>query len=63
MSKSHVNVTDNATGQTPLMLATLKGNSEVAKLLLDNKADPNLQLKDSFTALHLAGIGNSSKFR
>ena len=49
-----------ATG-TALMLAAFGGHSEIAKVLLDNGADPNLADKDGETALMIAN--DSRAFR
>jgi len=39
-------------GVTPLILAAYGGHFQACKLLLTNKADPNLQNRDGSTALH-----------
>merc|ERR1712159_323176 len=48
-----VNGRDTA-GQTPLMLAAVKGNTAAVKWLLDNGADKFLRQKDEATALDFA---------
>ena len=45
-------------GWTPLHEAAFGGNYDVAKLLLDNKADANVKDNDGATALHLAVYGH-----
>ena len=46
---------------TPLMAATIKKNSYLTKLLLENNADPNLSDKNNSTALHYSVIFNQEK--
>jgi ankyrin repeat protein len=43
---------------TPLMAATVKKNIELTKLLLENKANPNITDQNGSTALHFAVIFN-----
>src|SRR5262245_48972455 len=47
----------NAAGFTPLHLAAASRNVEIAKLLLDAKADVNAKAADDHTPLYLAAIG------
>lgn len=44
-------------GQTPLHVSISNGNEQMALLLLDNYADPNIQSQDGMTPLHVACIG------
>ena len=46
---------------TPLMAATIKKNSYLTKLLLENNADPNLSDRNNSTALHYSVIFNQEK--
>ena len=46
---------------TPLMIACCNSNKKLAKLLLDNNADPNIQTSRKFTALSYAS-GNPEIF-
>jgi cytohesin len=41
-------------GDTPLSLATICSRRDLVELLLQRGADPNVRLRDSFAALHLA---------
>ncbi|MBQ7594064.1 MAG: ankyrin repeat domain-containing protein [Synergistaceae bacterium] len=47
----------NVSGDTPLMLAVKNYNSDVVKVLLENKADTTLRNKHNETALSLAAAG------
>jgi ankyrin repeat protein len=48
-----VNALDS-NGELPLIRAVRVGDKELAALLLQNKADPNVRSNDGYTALHLA---------
>ncbi len=50
-----------ATSRTPLLIA-LKNNLDLAKLLLENGADPNVKDSDSDTPLHMAVQKNDTDF-
>lgn len=52
-NKSLVNCTDSL-GKTPLHKASGLGNISVVRLLLDRHADPNIQDRVGYTALHYA---------
>jgi len=42
---------------TPLSYACLKGLNVIAKLLLENEANPSIKIKNGATALHFACAG------
>ena len=46
---------------TPLMAATVKKNSNLVKLLLENNANPNLTDQNNSTALHFSVIFNQQE--
>ena len=46
---------------TPLMAATVKKNSKLVKLLLENNANPNLTDQNNSTALHFSVIFNQQE--
>ena len=46
--------TINNEGHTPLMLAGMQGHHEVARRLLENRADPLIYDKSGSTVLHIA---------
>jgi 5-methylcytosine-specific restriction endonuclease McrBC regulatory subunit McrC len=48
-------------GETALMLASMKGNIKIVKLLLEYEANPNLQEEYGFTALMLASMKGNIK--
>jgi ankyrin repeat protein len=48
----------NVDGITPLMVAATKNRLEIAKSLIDKKANVNAKDKDGLTALHYAVIGD-----
>ncbi len=47
-----VNETNRAALNTPLIGAVRSGNHDIVRLLLENKADPNIKNKRGLTALH-----------
>ncbi|MCW7460208.1 ankyrin repeat domain-containing protein [Leptospira bandrabouensis] len=51
---SDINCADSLEGQTPLILAARDGSLEIVKILLKNKANPNLKNKKGQSALSLA---------
>lgn len=51
-----INIRDKASGQTPLMAAVLRGNTEIVALLLSKGADVEIGEKDGFTPAHGAGF-------
>lgn len=53
--KKNINVLDEE-GNTPLHIATSKGDGDIVKLLLQNKANSNLVNKLGYNALHLSVI-------
>ena len=55
-SKPNLNIT-NASGATPLMVASVIGNVDAVKLLINAKAKIDLQMPDGNTALTLAAMG------
>jgi ankyrin repeat protein len=48
-------------GVTPLHLAAYKGYAEIAKILLEWGADPNIRDDDGLTPLEIAKIRNDKK--
>jgi ankyrin repeat protein len=58
---ANVNASDDRSKITPLQYAAIKGNSELAMLLLENKANPNISGHEDWTALHLAAQYGSHK--
>ena len=53
---ANINVQDNASGQTPLMAAVLRGNIQSVEYLLNNGADVTIGEKDGYTPAHGAGF-------
>lgn len=53
---ANINVRDAASGQTPLMGAVLRGNTNVVELLLTKGADVSIGEKDGYTPAHGAGF-------
>lgn len=53
---ANINVRDAASGQTPLMGAVLRGNTEIVAFLLNVGADVTIGEKDGFTPAHGAGF-------
>jgi ankyrin repeat protein len=49
-------------GGTPLILATMSGRRDIAKLLLDRKADIDRTNSDGDTALHEAVLSRNTDF-
>ncbi len=58
-----VNLTDPQRGVTPLILATIRGDLGMAKLLLENKADPNKGFKQPITESDKEMIRSFRKMR
>jgi len=58
---ANVNASDDRSKITPLQYAAIEGNSELAMLLLENKANPNISGHEDSTALHLAAQYGSHK--
>jgi ankyrin repeat protein len=50
--KANPNIADKITHSTPLNHAAMNGNKDMAKLLLDNKADPNIESAQKITPLN-----------
>ena len=58
----HVKDVNSKSGYgTPLMAATVKKNSNLVKLLLENNANPNLTDQNNSTALHFSVIFNQQE--
>ena len=55
-----INLPDIYTGITPLMTAVSTGNLQIIQLLLDNGADPNLQIPPSLTKQYMNHDSDSS---
>lgn len=53
---ANINVQDGPSGQTPLMAAVLRGNTETVKILLKKGADITIGEKDGYTPAHGAGF-------
>mmetsp|Transcript_5822 Transcript_5822/g.11387 ORF Transcript_5822/g.11387 Transcript_5822/m.11387 type:complete len:203 (-) Transcript_5822:230-838(-) len=51
-----INVRDNASGQTALMAASLRGKAGAVGFLLKHGADPSIPEKDGYTPPHGAGF-------
>jgi len=61
ISRTLININaQNYQGRTLLRLACAGGQTELAKLLLDNNADPNIKCKDGLTALSRSVILNTN---
>ena len=59
---AHVKDVNSKSGYgTPLMAATVKKNSNLVKLLLENNANPNLTDQNNSTALHFSVIFNQQE--
>ena len=54
---AHVNEKDEC-GNTPLILASANGHTEIVSMLLNNGADVNAMTDSGYTALKLATMGN-----
>lgn len=52
--QQNANLNNVSPNGTALMASVVKNNQKLAKLLLDHKADPDLQDGNGFTALHYA---------
>ena len=55
--KADVNQAHNYSQSTPLMRAARKGKTDIAKILIDNKANPKLQHRSGATAAEMAKAG------
>lgn len=53
---ANINVQDPSSGQTPLMAAVLRGNTEIVQLLLKHGADVMIAEKGGYTPAHGAGF-------
>ena len=47
-------------GQTPLMIAAEKGNTNILEVLIENKANVHLKKQDGCTAFHTAAVNNQA---
>ena len=55
-----INVVDEASGQTPIMAATLRGKSAIVHYLLQANADVTIGERDGYTPAHGAGFQGRS---
>jgi len=53
---ANINVRESPSGQTPLMAAVLRGNTEIVQYLLHKGADVTISEKDGYTPPHGAGF-------
>jgi len=52
--RAFVNATDEYSGRTPLIMATVNGHTEIVRALLSRGADANMKDADGWTALTFA---------